>query len=258
MLWGRRGAKDLEGTSGGPHGIVTMRTHILLAGALCAVSPLAGQAKRTLTLDVGLVNASGNSEFTSANFGEKATWANGPWTLAQNAKIIYGETDGARTTESYDADLRLGRAVSPRIGVYAFVAYQRDPFAGLATRWSGGPGVAIGLVRSARDTLGLEGALTRQSERTTAPVERSFGATRTAALYTHAFASKASFTQSLEWIANLETSEDYRLNSETALTAPLSSKIGLRLSYVIRFDNQPEPTFKTTDRILTTGVQVAL
>ncbi|HXO86167.1 MAG TPA: DUF481 domain-containing protein [Gemmatimonadales bacterium] len=237
-----------------------MRTLILLAAVLCAASPapLAAQAKKTLTLDIGLVNASGNSDFTSANFGEKATWKNGAWSAAQNAKVIYGETDGARTTESYDADLRVERALSPRLGIYAFVAYQRDPFAGLASRWSGGPGVAAGLVQAPRDTLDLEVALTQQSERTTAPLERSFGATRTAALFKHVFTSKASFTQSLEWIANLKTSDDYRLNSESALVAPLSSKIGLRLSYLVRFDNLPEPTFKKTDKILTTGIQVAL
>lgn len=258
MLWGRCGSVSLEGNTGGPHGTGTMRTLILLAGALCAASSLAGQAKKTLTLDIGLVNASGNSDFTSANFGEKATWARDKWSVAQKFKVIYGETDGARTTESYDADLRVERALSPRLGVYAFVAYQRDPFAGLASRWSGGPGLAAGLVQAPRDTLGLEAALTQQSERTTAPLERSFGATRTAALFKHVFTSKAFFTQSLEWIANLKTSDDYRLNSETALVAPLSSKIGLRLSYVIRFDNQPEPTFKKTDKILTTGIQVAL
>ena len=237
-----------------------MRTLILLAAALCAASPrpLAAQAKKTLTLDIGLVSASGNSDFLSANFGEKAGWKNGAWSLAQNAKVIYGETDGARTTESYDADLRVQRAMSPRLGIYAFVAYQRDPFAGLASRWSGGPGLAAGLLQAPRDTLGLEVALTQQSERTTAPLERSFGATRTAALFKHVFTSKAAFTQSLEWIANLKTSDDYRLNSESALVAPLSSKIGLRVSYVIRFDNLPEPTFKKTDKILTTGIQVAL
>lgn len=234
-----------------------MRASILLAGALCAVSSLAAQAKKTLTLDFGLVNASGNSDFTSLNFGEKASWEKNQWSIAQNAKIIYGNTDGAPTAESYDADVRVERDVSARVGVYAFAAYQRDPFAGLASRWSGGPGVTAGLVRSVRDTLSLEAALTQQSERTTAAIQRSFGATRTAALFKHVFPSAASFTQSLEWIANLKTSADYRLNSETALTAPLSKKIGLRLSYVIRFDNQPEPTFKKTDKILTTGIQVA-
>jgi putative salt-induced outer membrane protein len=239
-----------------------MRTYVLLAGALCAPSSLVGQdTTRTLnlTLDAGLVNASGNSEFLSANFGEKVTWAQkSRWTVTQTAKVLYGETDGARTTESYDFNLRGERVLSARVGAYAFAAFQRDPFAGLAARWSGGPGVAWGVVKATRDTVGLEAAITAQSERTTAAIERTFGAAQTAARFKHSFAGAASFTQSLEFIANLKDGDDYRLNSETALIAPLSSKIGLRVSYVIRFDHLPEPTFKKTDRILTTGVQVAL
>ena len=237
-----------------------MRTLILFA-ALCAASPLVAQdtTKTTLTLDFGLVNATGNSEFKSINFGEKATWARGRWGLSQTGKVLFGETDDVPTTESYDFNVRADRGLSARVGVFAFVAYYRDPFAGLASRWSGGPGVAVGLVRATRDTLNLEGAFTTQSERTTTAIERSFAATRTAAAYKHTFGtSNAAFTQTLEWLANLETSEDYRLNSETALVAPLSSKIGLRVSYLIRFDNQPEPTFKKTDKILTTGIQMAL
>lgn len=234
-----------------------MRAPILLAGMLLIATSLAAQ-HRTLTLEFGLVNASGNSDFTSANFGEKATWGLSGWTLAQTAKVLFGETDGARTTESYDVNVRAERAVSPRIGAFVFGAFQRDPFAGLARRWSGGPGLAIGLIRAARDTLGLESAITQQSERTTAAIRRSFAATRTAALFKHSFATSASLSQALEWTANLKTSGDYRLNSETTLTAPLSRKIGLRVSYVVRFDNEPEPGFKKSDRILTTGIQVAL
>jgi len=237
-----------------------MRTHLLLAAALCAGAPLTAQdtAKQTLTLDIGLVNASGNSEFTSMNFGEKATWAKGGWGLSQTGKVLFGETDNVATTESYDFNLRADRGLSARVAAFVFVAYYRDPFAGLASRWSGGPGVAVGLVRATRDTLNLEGALTAQSERTTTAIDRSFAATRTAAAYKHTFSGSASFTQTLEWLANLKEGADYRLNSESALVAPLSSKIGLRVSYVIRFDNLPEPTFKKTDKILTTGVQIAL
>ena len=66
----------------------------------------------------------------------------------------------------------------------------------------------------------------------------------------------AFFTQTLEALFNLQDSEDLRVNSETAITAPLSRQIALKASYVVRFDNQPEPGFEDTDRILTTGVQI--
>jgi putative salt-induced outer membrane protein YdiY len=74
--------------------------------------------------------------------------------------------------------------------------------------------------------------------------------------YKHLFGTTAFFTENLEWLANLEDSQDQRVNSETAFTAPISRQVALKASYVIRYDKQPEPGFETTYRIFTTGVQI--
>jgi putative salt-induced outer membrane protein YdiY len=233
---------------------------VVLASPIVAMAqdPPPGPRRTQLTLDFGFVNAAGNSDVTSLNLGEKLTWRPGRVVLSQTAKALYGETEGTTTTESYEAGARAEYPVSSRIGAFALVVYQRDPFAGVAMRLGGGPGVSIGLLRSARDTLSVETALTMQKERSTADVEQSFGATRTAAIFKHMFTATAFVTQTLEWTANLETMDDQRLNSETALTAPLSRQIALRVAYLIRHDNLPEPGFEKTDRILTTGVQISL
>ena len=228
----------------------------LLAVTACVIF-CAASAAQQVTVDLGFVSASGNANFTSLNVGEKLTRKLGLVALSQNAKILYGKTEGTTTTESYDLGARAQYPLTPRIGVYALLTFQRDPFAGLASRWLGGPGVALGLVQTARDTLGIESGITSTRERSTVGVTQSFAATRSAANFKHVFAGKSFLTQSVEWVANLKTSDDQRVNSETALTAPLSRQIGLRVSYLIRFDHQPEPGFKTTDRILTTGVQIA-
>lgn len=233
--------------------------------AVVLVSPIVALAqdpppapRRTqLTLDIGFVDAAGNSDVTSFNLGEKLTWRPGRVVLSQTARALYGATDGTTTTESYDAGARAEYPLTGTIGAFALLTYQRDPFAGVAMRLGGGPGVSIGLVRSARDTLSVETALTTQKERSTADVEQSFAATRTAAVFKHLFTTTTLLTQTLEWTANLETSDDQRLNSETAVTAPLSRQIAVRVSYLIRHDNLPEPGFEKTDRILTTGVQIA-
>jgi putative salt-induced outer membrane protein len=233
-----------------------MRT-VLLA-ALASILCCAAAAAQALTVDLGLVNASGNANFLSFNMGEKYSHTFGPrFTLGENLKVLYGKTEGKTTTESYDVGVRGDYSLTQRVAVFGLVRYQRDPFAGLAERWFGGPGASFNAIQSPRDTLRVESGLTSQSERSTANVTQTFGAARTAAGYKHLFAAKSYFTEVFEWVANLKTSEDQRLNSETALTAPLSTQIGLRLSYVVRFDNQPEPGFKKTDRILTTGVQIA-
>jgi putative salt-induced outer membrane protein len=232
-----------------------MRTLGLAAVALLGLCRAA--SAQQLTLDLGFVNASGNANFTSLNLGEKLSDKIGRVVLTQNAKVLYGRTDGVTTTESYDAGARAQYGLTKRIGAYALLAFQRDPFAGLASRWLGGPGVAVALVQSAHDTLSVESGITSTHERNTADVTQSFAATRTAANFKHLFAGKSFLTEAVEWFANLKTSDDQRINSETALTAPLSRQIGLRVSYLLRFRNLPEPGFKKTDRIVTTGVQVA-
>ena len=230
----------------------------VLLAALLSVIGCAAAAAQALTVDLGFVNASGNANFLSFNVGEIYTHKFGPrFALGENLKALYGKTEGKTTTESYDVGVRGDYSLTKRVGLFALMRYQRDPFAGLAERWFGGPGASFGLVQTPRDTFSVESGLTSQSERSTAGVTQTFGAVRTAANYKHLFAAKSYFTEVFEWVANLKTSEDQRINSETALTAPLSTQIGLRLSYLVRFDNQPEPGFKKTDRILTTGVQIA-
>ena len=60
----------------------------------------------------------------------------------------------------------------------------------------------------------------------------------------------------MEFLPNLQESRDVRLNTETSLVAPLSGKVAIKLAYAIRFDNLPEPGFKKTDRVFTSGVQI--
>ena len=235
-----------------------MRTLLITLVAVFALtSVLYAQSATQLTLDFGLVNATGNSKLTNINLGEKLSRRFGGWLFKQTALVLYGETNGKRSAESYDVVARGGYQLTSRIGTFVLGEYQRDPFAGLASRWGGGPGLTVGLVQSKSDTLGVESAITEQNERSVAGVDQSFAATRSAANFKHLFAGKAFLTEALEWIANLKTSDDQRINSETALVAPFSKQVAMRVSYLIRFRNLPEPGFQKTDRILTTGVQVA-
>ncbi|MGH7607996.1 MAG: DUF481 domain-containing protein, partial [Gemmatimonadales bacterium] len=120
---------------------------VLTAPRVAFAQDPADTLRRTqLTLDLGFVDAAGNSDVTSFNVGERLTWRLGGVVLSQTAKALYGETDGSTTTESYEAGARAGYTLTGRISAFALLAYHREPFAGVAARWSGGPGVAVGLV----------------------------------------------------------------------------------------------------------------
>ena len=235
------------------------RVTVLIAIACAAAAAAAAQAAPSpvkLTLDIGFVDVSGNTEVTTFNLGEKLGYTTGRWTFGQSAAAIYGSTDGSATAEQYDAAVRADYAVGNRLSAFGGVTWYRNPFAGISRRFVEGAGLAYKAILAPRDTLRVDVAMTLNQERNLALVETTFGASRLGLAYKHMIGAAAFVTEIAEWVANVEDSDDQRLASETALVAPLSQRIALKASYVIRFDNKPEPGFKDTDRVFTTGVQI--
>ena len=74
-----------------------MRVISLTVAALALPLTLTAQGPAA-TLDLGFIHASGNSNVTSFNLGEKLTWRLAPWVFTQTAKALYGKTEGTTTT----------------------------------------------------------------------------------------------------------------------------------------------------------------
>ena len=83
-----------------------------------------------------------------------------------------------------------------------------------------------------------------------------FLALRFATTIRHNFTQTAFLSESAESLPNVENTKDYRINSETALVAPLAGRLALKITYLVHYDNVPEPGFGKTDRILTSGIQI--
>jgi len=235
-----------------------MRWMSALCLLLIAV-PVKAQAPKDsfrLAFDLGFVNASGNTDVTTLNVGEHLAYVSGPWTLAHQTIAIEGRSHGAETAAQYSSDLRVDRSFSPRFGAYALAGWYRNPFAGIGRRFGEGVGLTAKIVAQPHDVLSGEGGISFVQERNTAFVTNSFSAGRAALLYKHSFTDAANLQEALEFLDDLKHSDDRRVNSETSLTAPLSKRVSLKMAYLIRFQNLPEPGFKKTDRVFTTGVQI--
>jgi putative salt-induced outer membrane protein len=208
------------------------------------------------TIDLGFVDASGNANVTTFNFGEKMSYTTGRWSFSQLAAVIYGESDGSSTAEQYDAGVRAEYALGPHFLAFAGASWYRNTFAGIRARFVEGAGLGWKALQATRDSLRVEAAITSNQETNLAQAQNTFAASRGALAYKHMFGALTAFTQALELVTNLEDTDDQRVYSESALTAPISKQIALKASYVIRFDNQPEPGFQDTDRTFTTGLQI--
>lgn len=218
-------------------------------------------AELKFTGDIGYVATSGNSSVETLNVGNKFSAKVDDLTLSQTFVLIYGESKGKPVTSLYRGSLRMDKGLKTSlITSFALLNFERNTFAGLASRWSGVAGLSANLIRAGRDRLVMEGglSLTRQRGTATSGRDVDFVGGRAASTYTHQFSPKASITQVIEVLPNFRESEDLRINTESTLIAPLTARIAMKLSYVIRYDGLPEVTFKTTDRLFTSGIQVSL
>jgi putative salt-induced outer membrane protein len=227
-----------------------------LSGQCPGPHPPGPQKPWTLQTDFGFVNTAGNTSTTTLNAGDVATVTAGPWTLAQTFAVVYGRTDGKRSAENYVAGLRGDYLVTPGLGVYLGGRYTHDKFAGISRRFEEGSGLSLKAVASTETELTFEAGAVLNQQWSTDGTKDNFAAGRGAMRYKRMLSKAAYFKQLAEILPNFLESKDVRVNSESALVAPISSRIALKASYVIKFDNEPEPGFETTDRYLTSGLQV--
>jgi putative salt-induced outer membrane protein len=238
-------------TSGLVLGAMLLPAHALAAQDTSQVPPT------RVTVDLGFVNASGNTDLTSLSAGENLEVRTGGWELRQSGNLVYGRTNDTTTAEQFRAGIRAGRDLLPYLTMFVGLSYERNRFAGIARRWEEYGGVGLRLVDTPRNAWTLEAGASVNQQRSTALASTSFAAVRAATQFRHNFTEAASLQQLVEVLPNLDNGDDLRVNSETSLVAPLAGRVALKVSYNIKFDNLPEPGFEETDRVLTTGLQVA-
>lgn len=236
-----------------------MRTPMLLLPALVA-APLAAQDAPPppvrVTLDVGFVNAAGNSDVTSLNGGEKVEFTATRLTLTQTFSVVYARISGVTNASQWKAGARADYAVVGPIGVFTLGGFERNTFAGIERRFEEAAGLTAMALESHGNTLKIEAGLSMNQQTPVGAETATFAAGRAAAMYRRDITETAFLTLNAEFLPNLEETDDYRVNGETSLVAPILSRIATKLTYTVRFDHLPEAGFEKTDRVFTAGLQI--
>jgi putative salt-induced outer membrane protein YdiY len=158
--------------------------------------------------------------------------------------------------ESYRAGWKTELAFTSRLGSYGEFDFNRNRFSGIDAQYIYSLGLSAQVLFAPNDQISVEGGLARIAQQNVNGTRDDFLSGRTAGLYHHTFGPNASFDQLVELLPNLMDGRDLRVNSTSALVAAISRHFGLKASYAVRYDHEPQPTFQSTDAILTTGLQV--
>ena len=212
--------------------------------------------------DLGLVSVAGNTTVSSFSMNEKYVRRVMKWEFKQDFGSVYGKTDGAESSNLVRAGLRADYSLAEHWALYALTAYDRNKFAGIKSRFAEGLGGVAKLIANDVNQLNMEAGYQLTQQRNLIGPDDNFSALRLASSWKHVFTKTSYFSEAVEYLPNLENHDDYRINSETAVVAPLSTHIGIKLSYIVRFSNDPPfnaagtAQLRKVDRIFSTGIQV--
>jgi putative salt-induced outer membrane protein YdiY len=206
--------------------------------------------------ELALVQTGGNSESFTLSLRDTFSWS---W--SENSKLT-AEVFGLRaesttrvlvneggeviednveevTGEQYLLAAKYSRVFTERLGWYTDIGWERNRLSGLESRFTGGGGFSYFFIRNAVQELAGEAGAGYRSEEPVTGVREEFPFLRLFGRWERAISGTSSFETDLEIIQNLEDTDDTVANFLAAVTAKISAKMALRVSYTATYRTQP-------------------
>jgi putative salt-induced outer membrane protein len=246
------------------HSVVRASVLALVSAGLVGAQEAAKKPPYEFIADFALAASQGNQEVNTVSLGQKYSYQYSAWKLSQFASALRGSANGVRNAELYQGGLRGDYTLSKRLTLYVSTAGLRNTPAGLTTQFNEGLGLGYKFVDTDIDKfqLGLGvGALQRKFVGVSASQNDLVG--NVDGLYRHNFSKVSYFEQIATLTPNFSTTDAWLFSTNSSLVAPLSSKIGIKIGYLVNYNNAPPlrtgvtpaTRFKKFDGLLTTGVQ---
>ncbi|HZS58933.1 MAG TPA: DUF481 domain-containing protein [Gemmatimonadaceae bacterium] len=230
---------------------------------LFGLIPLAVSAQDTTHFmvfhgDLGYVATSGNTQVSTINFADQLTLRTSPVNrIDQTFQVVYGQNKNVVQTNIWTAGLRDQYAFTKTVGLYGLTGFARNTFAGIDYAFQEGGGFAFTPILPKKHSLEFDAGISYIEQQLLPDSTDHHADARGAVTYKYEFAKSAYFQQFVEALPNLEHENDFRLNSESDLVAPLSKHFAIKIGYGIHYAHEPPPGFKTTDRLFTSDLQLS-
>jgi putative salt-induced outer membrane protein YdiY len=238
---------------------ITVVFFIALVGstALPLFAEEEGEEKKSWsnTTELSLVNTSGNSQTSNFAVTNKFETAVGKGTLkihfdalrnettlraAQNigGVLVIDETTQV-SAESYKLDGQYNRPINERLNWYARVGWHRDELAGIDNAYTAGGGIGYLFFKNDAHTLNGEIGLGYVQEKFVDGHEDDFSELRVFLDYHRELSKTSKLFTELEVLENLDETSDLRANGLIGVSANLSKRIALAVSYTMKYDAEP-------------------
>ena len=226
-------------------------------------APKAQRKRYEFTGTLGFSQTRGNAEALATNVSNKFRYAIAGWSMQQDLAFFYGKANDRVNTNFWNGGLRGDRVVAERLSVFLAARYDRNQLQGITNRFQQGFGLNLLAMDEQQNRLNvsLGGSLFQQelTAGSTVRLPRAFPAARAAFDYRRRFTGLAYVQQNAEYLPAVgDTASSWFVNAETAVVAPLSKSVGLKVGYEIRYNSDPpvrnRVQLRTTDTFFSSGL----
>jgi putative salt-induced outer membrane protein len=200
--------------------------------------------------EASVVSANGNSRTQSTSVKNTFGYE---WSKETTFELI-GQALGASsesdvTAENYLVSEKVTLKLVEKTYIYEKFAWDKDRFAGIANRYDASVGLGRILLDLAKDKLKMELGGGYVNEERTEASRNDFASGRAYGQYEHLFSETAKFTQDGEYLHNFDNSKAYRLKTETALIASITTHVSLKTSFQWKRNAVPPPNTVKDDTL---------
>jgi len=227
---------------------------LLLAASAAAAADAPSRAWKD-SAELSFVNANGNVKTQTTSAKNLFSYDfSGLTKLELEAGALGARNEGRVTAEQYYALEKVMHKVSDRNYIFEKYRWDRNIFAGVLHRHDFSVGAGRELYKSSKDLLIGELAPGYINEERVNDKRKSFASGRAYAKYTRDLTATAKFSQDAETIQSLRDKRDARYNTETTLTAAISTMFSVKNSFVWRHDSRPPTGKRKDDTILSVAL----
>ncbi len=191
------------------------------------------------TAEISSLITNGNTKNQTTGVAFDITYRPDPWLVNLKSKYQTTVSQEVQTQELFEIAGRGGRKLTDVTDVFVEHTYLKNRFAGTDNRYITSAGLGRFWVQSDAQTLRTEAALGYTHEDRTDATQLSFMSGVVGLLYKYKITATSDISHETKYQPNFKTSDDWRLTTETALSAAISSMLSSKVSWKYEHVNMP-------------------
>jgi putative salt-induced outer membrane protein len=206
--------------------------------------------------ELSLVSTGGNTDTQTLGANASVIWRPGQWTTRARASFVRSSTQDAVTAESFVAELRQARVLSPRADLFARAEYLVDRFSGISRRTTVDGGIGWLVFDDGRWSLKTDGAVGVTRESRLRGDDLTFASASGIALVKWTITPTAALTEQVTISTDISEPANWRLQNGVHLTVAVNRILSARIGHELKRINRPVTGFRPTDTVLSAALAV--